>query len=112
MDSNLLTYIMSTPNQDAMGHQWVGALAQFNFRVRIPKVVHDNMVADVLSQVTTQLNPETVKSILDGVVKGMTHHAKVHDPAMVEGDQHLEQEVHVLPHAAHWCRCMLLTRLS
>ena len=25
----------------------------------------------------------------------MAHHAKVHDPAMVEGNQHLEQEVHV-----------------
>ena len=23
----------------------------------------------------------------------MTHHAKVHDPAVVEGNQHLEQEV-------------------
>ena len=29
MNNNLLTYIMSTPNLDAMGHQWVGALAQF-----------------------------------------------------------------------------------
>ena len=26
MDSNPLTYIMSTPNLDAMGHQWVSAL--------------------------------------------------------------------------------------
>ena len=25
----------------------------------------------------------------------MAHRAKVHDPTMVEGDQHLEQEVHV-----------------
>ena len=34
-----------------------------------------------------------MKSILDGVTLGVVHHAKVHDPAMVEGDQHLEQEV-------------------
>ena len=31
MDNNLLMYIMSTPNLDAVGHQWVGALAWFNF---------------------------------------------------------------------------------
>ena len=51
------------------------------------------MVADILSQVTIQLNLETVKSILNGVTLGKAHCAKVHDPAMVEGDQHLEQEV-------------------
>ena len=28
-DNNPLTYIMSTPNLDAVGFQWVGALAQF-----------------------------------------------------------------------------------
>ena len=52
------------------------------------------MVADVLSWVTTQMNLETVKSILDGVTLGMVHHAEV-DLAVVEGDQCLEQEVHV-----------------
>ena len=51
------------------------------------------MVVDVLSQVTTWQDPETVKSILNGVTLGTAHHAKVHDLAMVEGDQHLEQEV-------------------
>ena len=36
-------------------------------------------------------------SILDhlGVTLGSTHWAKVHDPDVVEGDCHLEQEVHV-----------------
>ena len=29
--NNPLTYIMTTPNLDATGHQWVGALAKFNF---------------------------------------------------------------------------------
>ena len=50
-------------------------------------------MADILSWVTTQLNPETVKSILGGVTLGTAHWAKVHDPAMFEGDQHLEWEV-------------------
>ena len=30
-DNNPLTYILTTPNLDATGHQWVGALAKFNF---------------------------------------------------------------------------------
>ena len=92
MENNPLMYIMSTPNLDAMGHQWVGALAQFNFKLEYQKG-HDNIVEDILSQVTTWLDPETVKSILDGVTLGTVHRAKIHDPAMVEGDQCLEQEV-------------------
>ena len=91
-DNYLLTYIMSTPYLDAMGHQWVGTLAQFSFELEYQKG-HDNMVADILGQVTTQLNLETVKSILDGVAIGTAHPAKVHNLAMVEGDQYLEQEV-------------------
>ena len=34
-----------------------------------------------------------MKSILDGVNLGMAHQAEVHNLAMVEADQHLEQEV-------------------
>ena len=34
-----------------------------------------------------------MKSILNGVAIGMAHHAEVHDPAIVEGDQCWEQEV-------------------
>ena len=49
----------------------------------------------MFSRVTTQLNPETetVKSILDGVTLGMAHQAKVHNPAMLVSDQHVEQDV-------------------
>ena len=50
-------------------------------------------MADVLSQVTTQLDPDTVRSILNRVALGVAHQAKVHDPIIVEGDHHLEQEV-------------------
>ena len=32
-DNNPLTYIMTTPNFDATGHQWFGALAKFNFQL-------------------------------------------------------------------------------
>ena len=47
-DNNPLTYIMTTPNLDATGHQWVGALAKFNFQLEYQKG-QDNPVADVLS---------------------------------------------------------------
>ena len=83
---------MSTLNLDTTGHQWVGALVQFNFELEYQKGC-DNMVADMLSWVITWLGLDTVRSILHGVTLGAAHHAKVHDPTVVEGDQHLEQEV-------------------
>ena len=91
-DKNPLTYIMMTPNLHATGHLWVGSLVQFNFELEYQKG-HDNTVADALGQVTTQLDPDIVRSILDGVTLGSVHWAEVHSPAVVEGDCHLEQEV-------------------
>ena len=82
------------PNLDAMGHQWVGALAQFNFELEYQKGC-DNTVVDALSRFTTWLDPDTGKSILDGVALGSIHQAELHDPAIVEGGHHLEQEVWV-----------------
>ena len=109
-DNNLLMFIMSMPNLDAMGHQWVGDLHQFNFELEYEKG-HDNMVGDILSQVTTHLDLETVKSIHNGVVLGMVHQAEVHDPVMGEGHQCLEQEVQVTAgyplvemHVTNWAK--------
>ena len=65
-DNNPLTYIMMTPNLDATGHQWVRSLARFNFQLEYQKRC-DNTVADVLSWVTTHLDPDMVRLILDGV---------------------------------------------
>ena len=84
-DNNLLTFIMSTPNLDATGLWWVGALTWFNFKLEYQKGC-DNSVADVLSWVTTWMNSETMKSILDGVTLGMVHWTKVHDLVVLEGD--------------------------
>ena len=47
-DNNTLTYIMTTPNLDATGHQWVGTLAKFNFQLEYQKG-QDNAMADALS---------------------------------------------------------------
>ena len=53
----------------------------------------DNTVANVLSWDNTCLNPDTVRLILDGVTLGAAHLVEVHDPAIIEGDHGLEQEV-------------------
>ena len=36
-DNNPLTYIMTTPNLDATGHQWVSALAKYDFWLEYQK---------------------------------------------------------------------------
>ena len=64
----------------------------FNFKMEYQKG-HDNTVAHMLSLVITQLDPDTVKSILEGVAIGAAHRVETHDPTMVESDHHLEQEV-------------------
>ena len=53
MDNNLLTYILTTPNLDALGHHWVAALAGYNMKLEYLKG-SNNKVADALSRVSTQ----------------------------------------------------------
>ena len=55
----------------------------------------DNTVADVLSRVTTCLNPDTVRSVLDGITLGAAKRVECHDTTVVEGDHSVEKEVHV-----------------
>ena len=47
-DNNPLTYILTTPNLDAMGHRWVGALASFEFTLEYQKGA-DNGTTDALN---------------------------------------------------------------
>ena len=75
-DNNPLTHIMMTPNLNATGHQWIGALARFNFQLEYQKGC-GNTVANVLSWVTTCLHPDVVRLILDGVTLGAAHWAEV-----------------------------------
>ena len=49
-DNNPLTYVLTTPNLDATGHHWVGALILYEFNVEYQKG-SDNAVADRLSWV-------------------------------------------------------------
>ena len=59
MDNNPLTYIFTTPNLDAMGHRWVGALASFEFSLEYQKGM-DNGAADALSWVPVNHDHMTV----------------------------------------------------
>ena len=93
-DNNPLTYIMSTPNLDTTGHHWVSALAKYNFWLEYQKG-RDNAAADALSQVTTRLEPEAVQAVLDGAAMGALQRAERENPAIIENDQQLEQEVRV-----------------
>ena len=47
-DNNPLTYVLTTPNLDATGHHWVGALASYQFNLEYQKG-SDNAEADMLS---------------------------------------------------------------
>ena len=90
--NNPLTYIMTTPNLDLTGHQWVGALARFNFQLEYQKG-WDNTVADMLSQITTHLSLEAMQSILNGVALCAPHRAEGYNPAVVQGDHSIQKEV-------------------
>ena len=67
--NNPLTYILTTPNLDAMGHRCIGTLASFEFALEYQKGA-DNGVADTLSQVPTCHNPEMVWSLMEGAIVG------------------------------------------
>ena len=88
-DNNPLTYILTTPNLDATGHQWVGALTKYDFWLECQKG-QDNTVADTLSQVTTCLKPEAVQAILDGATMGASQRVEGENPAIIRNDQQLD----------------------
>ena len=95
MDNNPLTYILTTPNLDAMGHRWVGMLASFEFTLEYQKGA-DNGAADALSQVPIHCNCEMVKSMLEGALVGAPgrREAEASEELLCE-HVHLENEVHV-----------------
>ena len=58
-DNNPLMYMMTTPKLDATGHQWVGALALYDFTLEYQKG-SENGAADALSRVPICQNCEMV----------------------------------------------------
>ena len=90
-NNNPLMYIMTTPNLDTTGHQWVGVLAKLNFWLEYQKG-QDNAMADALSQITTHLGSEAMQAVLDGATLGASQRAEEEDPAMIKGDQEKERK--------------------
>ena len=100
-DNNPLTYIMMTPNLDAVRHRWVAAMAGYNFEIEYVCGT-DNKVADALSHVGEQLDEEAVKELLDqGAIKELLNHAvrygvpraEADDPRVVEEHKRAEGEI-------------------
>ena len=74
-NNNPLTYVMTTPNLDAVGHRWVAAMARYNFEIEYVRGM-DNKVADTLSHIGGQLDEEAIKELLDqGAIKELLNHA-------------------------------------
>ena len=90
-DNNPLTYILTTPNLDALGHWWVAALASYNMTIKYLKG-SDNKVANALSRIETRLDAETVMELLNQV-KGDAPKAETEDIWIIEEDERVGQEV-------------------
>ena len=90
-DNNPLTYVLTTPNLDAIGHQWVAALAGFNMNIEYLRGT-DNKVADVLSRVSIRLDKETVDEILECAKNSMAPRAETDDPRLVQQVEIMEED--------------------
>ena len=64
----------------------------FTFSIEYQKG-RDNTVNDAQSQVTSKLDAETVKSILDGVTVGTIRRADAHNPAVAEVDKKILKQL-------------------
>ena len=100
-DNNLLTYVMTTPNLDAIRHRWVAAMAGYNFEIEYICRT-DNKVTDALSHLGGRLDEEAVKELLDqGAIKELLNHvvrygvprAKVDNPRVVQEHEKAEGEI-------------------
>ena len=101
MDNNPLTYILTTPGLDALGHHWVAALAGFNMKLDYLKGT-DNKVADALSRVRQKLDNETVTELLNCAWNGNMPRAEADNINVIQEGEQLDQEVIV--HQTHIVR--------
>ena len=92
-DNNPLTYILTTPNLDVLGHRWVAALASYNMKLEYLKG-SDNKVADALSRVSMQkLDEETVIELLNCTRNGSAPWAEMANIHVIEEGECVDQEV-------------------
>ena len=85
-DNNPLTYVLMTPNLDAVGHRWVVAMAGYNFEIQYVRG-SDNKVANALSHVGGHLDEDDVKELLDqSAIKELLSHAMHYGMPRAESD--------------------------
>ena len=84
-DNNPLTYVMSIPKLDAVGHCWVASLAGFNFTIEYLRGV-DKKVGDALSQVgdRLELDPDSVRELLSHTKDLTVPRAETDDPRLMQ----------------------------
>ena len=76
IDNNPLTYVMMTPNLDAIGHRWVVAMVGYNFEIEYVCGSDNKVAADALSRVGGCLEKDAVKELFDqSTIKELLNHA-------------------------------------
>ena len=94
-DNNLLTYVLTTPNLDATGHRWVGALASFQFELEYQKGA-DNGDVDALSWVPISHSQQIIQSLLEGVIIGAANRGEAKaNEELLEEHECLSREARV-----------------
>ena len=94
-NNNLLTYVLTMPNLDAMGHRWVGALASFQFELEYQKGT-DNGAVDALSWVPISHSWQTVQSLLEGAIVGASYRGEAKaNEGLLEEHERLSREARV-----------------
>ena len=100
-NNNPLTYVLTTPNLDAVGHRWVAAMAGYNFEIQYI-CGSDNKVANALSHVGGRLDEDEVKELLDqSAIKELLSHtvrygmpqAESNDPRVTQEQEKVEGEI-------------------
>ena len=100
-NNNPLTYVLTMPNLDAVGHRWVAAMAGYNFKIQYIRG-SDNKVANALSHVGGHLDEDDVKELLDqSAIKELLSHAmrygvpwaESNDPRVTQEHEKAEGEI-------------------
>ena len=91
-DNNPLTYLMTTPNLDAIGHWWVATLAGYNMTIEYLKGANKK-VADILSWVPQWLDLEAITILLNHAQTSDIPWAETDDPRIMAEHHKTEEEV-------------------
>ena len=85
-DNNPLTYVLTTPNLDAIGHRWVAAMVGYNFEIQYECGL-DNKVADAFGRIGGHLAEDDVKQLLNqSAIKELLSHAVHYGMPWAESD--------------------------